>query len=195
MPEHYQHLGVYSDWVDAAQRQAPLFPIAAAGRGHPAARAGDVGLRQRRRSPAQRAGGAALDAGRPEPARKSPGRSALARAPTPMCSSPPTLPVRCRGSWRSTITAASSTMARRRSPMVLPGAAPGLGEFRALLLRRTRLRQCPGAGRLRRPRARLFPVGQPPLPAGDDDRGRGRPAAHGLRSLPMWTQPSPSTTP
>lgn len=31
MSEHYQHLGVYSDWVDAAQRQAPLFPVAAPG--------------------------------------------------------------------------------------------------------------------------------------------------------------------
>ena len=31
MSGHYQHLGVYSDWVDAAQRQAPIFPVAPPG--------------------------------------------------------------------------------------------------------------------------------------------------------------------
>ncbi len=31
MSTHYQHLGVYSDWVDAAQRQHSLFPRAAPG--------------------------------------------------------------------------------------------------------------------------------------------------------------------
>jgi dienelactone hydrolase len=29
MPTHYHHLGVYSDWVAAAQRQQPLYPVAA----------------------------------------------------------------------------------------------------------------------------------------------------------------------
>jgi dienelactone hydrolase len=29
--DHYQHLGIYSDWVAAAHRQHPLFPIAAPG--------------------------------------------------------------------------------------------------------------------------------------------------------------------
>ena len=28
----YQHLGVYSDWVDEAMRQGPLYPPAAPGR-------------------------------------------------------------------------------------------------------------------------------------------------------------------
>jgi dienelactone hydrolase len=32
MPQHYRHLGVYSDWVDAAWRQGPLFPVAAPGK-------------------------------------------------------------------------------------------------------------------------------------------------------------------
>src|SRR5438270_9594902 len=31
MPSHYQHLGVYSDWVDAAGQQQPLFPAAPPG--------------------------------------------------------------------------------------------------------------------------------------------------------------------
>ena len=31
MSAHYQHLGVYSDWVDAARRQQPLYPLAAPG--------------------------------------------------------------------------------------------------------------------------------------------------------------------
>lgn len=31
MSKHYQHLGVYSDWVDAANRQQPLFPKAEPG--------------------------------------------------------------------------------------------------------------------------------------------------------------------
>jgi dienelactone hydrolase len=31
MPEHYQHLGVFSDWVAAAQKQQPLYPAAAPG--------------------------------------------------------------------------------------------------------------------------------------------------------------------
>ena len=31
MPKHYQHLGVFSDWVDAARCQQPLFPEAAPG--------------------------------------------------------------------------------------------------------------------------------------------------------------------
>ena len=31
MSSHYQHLGVYSDWVDAAHRQQPLYPLAAPG--------------------------------------------------------------------------------------------------------------------------------------------------------------------
>ncbi len=28
MPEHYQHLGIFSDWVAAAQRRQPLYPVA-----------------------------------------------------------------------------------------------------------------------------------------------------------------------
>lgn len=32
MPKTYQHLGVFSDWVDAAMRQQPLFPLAGPGR-------------------------------------------------------------------------------------------------------------------------------------------------------------------
>ncbi len=31
MSTHYQHLGVYSDWVDAAHRQQPLYPLATPG--------------------------------------------------------------------------------------------------------------------------------------------------------------------
>jgi len=31
MPTHYQHLGVYSDWVDVARRQQTLYPAAAPG--------------------------------------------------------------------------------------------------------------------------------------------------------------------
>ncbi len=31
MPQHYQHLGVFSDWVEEAHRQQPLFPIASPG--------------------------------------------------------------------------------------------------------------------------------------------------------------------
>jgi dienelactone hydrolase len=31
MPEHYQHLGVFSDWVEAARRQQELYPIASPG--------------------------------------------------------------------------------------------------------------------------------------------------------------------
>ncbi len=31
MSTHYQHLGVYSDWVDVANRQQPLYPLAAPG--------------------------------------------------------------------------------------------------------------------------------------------------------------------
>jgi dienelactone hydrolase len=31
MSMHYQHLGIYSDWIDAAQRQQPLYPLAAPG--------------------------------------------------------------------------------------------------------------------------------------------------------------------
>lgn len=31
MAEHYQHLGVFSDWVDAAHRQQELYPIASPG--------------------------------------------------------------------------------------------------------------------------------------------------------------------
>jgi dienelactone hydrolase len=31
MSEHYRHLGIYSDWVAAAQKQQPLFPVAAPG--------------------------------------------------------------------------------------------------------------------------------------------------------------------
>ena len=31
MANHYQHLGTYSDWVDEAQRQHPLYPSAAPG--------------------------------------------------------------------------------------------------------------------------------------------------------------------
>jgi dienelactone hydrolase len=31
MPEHYRHLGIYSDWVAAAQKQQSLFPVAAPG--------------------------------------------------------------------------------------------------------------------------------------------------------------------
>jgi dienelactone hydrolase len=31
MPEHYQHLGIFSDWVAAANRQQPLYPTAAPG--------------------------------------------------------------------------------------------------------------------------------------------------------------------
>jgi dienelactone hydrolase len=31
MPEHYQHLGIFSDWVAAAQREQPLYPLAAPG--------------------------------------------------------------------------------------------------------------------------------------------------------------------
>ena len=31
MTTHYQHLGIYSDWVEAAQRQQPLYPLAKPG--------------------------------------------------------------------------------------------------------------------------------------------------------------------
>jgi dienelactone hydrolase len=31
MPEHYHHLGIFSDWVAAANRQQPLYPTAAPG--------------------------------------------------------------------------------------------------------------------------------------------------------------------
>ncbi len=31
MTKNYQHLGIFSDWVDAARRQGPLFPLAAPG--------------------------------------------------------------------------------------------------------------------------------------------------------------------
>jgi dienelactone hydrolase len=31
MAEHYQHLGIFSDWVAAAHRQGPLYPVAAPG--------------------------------------------------------------------------------------------------------------------------------------------------------------------
>jgi len=31
MPEHYQHLGIFSDWVDAAHREQPLYPVALPG--------------------------------------------------------------------------------------------------------------------------------------------------------------------
>lgn len=31
MSEHYQHLGIFSDWVDAARRQQDLYPVAAPG--------------------------------------------------------------------------------------------------------------------------------------------------------------------
>ena len=31
MSEHYEHLGIFSDWVDAARRQHSLYPIAAPG--------------------------------------------------------------------------------------------------------------------------------------------------------------------
>jgi len=31
MPEHYQHLGIFSDWVSAARQQGPLYPNAAPG--------------------------------------------------------------------------------------------------------------------------------------------------------------------
>ena len=31
MPQHYQHLGIFSDWVEAARKQQPLFPVAAPG--------------------------------------------------------------------------------------------------------------------------------------------------------------------
>jgi dienelactone hydrolase len=32
MTTHYQHLGIYSDWVDEARRQGPLYPVAGPGR-------------------------------------------------------------------------------------------------------------------------------------------------------------------
>ena len=32
MPEHYRHLGIFSDWVAAARRQHALYPKAAPGR-------------------------------------------------------------------------------------------------------------------------------------------------------------------
>ena len=31
MTEHYQHLGIFSDWVQAAREQQPLFPVAPPG--------------------------------------------------------------------------------------------------------------------------------------------------------------------
>lgn len=31
MPEHYQHLGIFSDWVAAAHRRQPLYPVALPG--------------------------------------------------------------------------------------------------------------------------------------------------------------------
>lgn len=31
MTTHYHHLGIYSDWVEAANRQEPLYPLAAPG--------------------------------------------------------------------------------------------------------------------------------------------------------------------
>jgi dienelactone hydrolase len=31
MPEHYQHLGIFSDWVAAARRSQPLYPVASPG--------------------------------------------------------------------------------------------------------------------------------------------------------------------
>jgi dienelactone hydrolase len=31
MPEHYQHLGIFSDWVAAARRERPLYPVALPG--------------------------------------------------------------------------------------------------------------------------------------------------------------------
>jgi dienelactone hydrolase len=31
MPQRFQHLGIYSDWVDEARRQGPLYPLAAPG--------------------------------------------------------------------------------------------------------------------------------------------------------------------
>ncbi len=31
MAEHFRYLGVYSDWVQEARKQQPLFPIAAPG--------------------------------------------------------------------------------------------------------------------------------------------------------------------
>jgi hypothetical protein len=31
MSEHYQHLGIFSDWVAAARRQQSLFPVATPG--------------------------------------------------------------------------------------------------------------------------------------------------------------------
>lgn len=31
MTTHYHHLGIYSDWVEAAQRQQPLYPLATPG--------------------------------------------------------------------------------------------------------------------------------------------------------------------
>src|SRR5215211_6366618 len=31
MSEHYQHLGIFSDWVDAARRRQPLYPVALPG--------------------------------------------------------------------------------------------------------------------------------------------------------------------
>ncbi|MBN1887572.1 MAG: hypothetical protein JW850_06265 [Thermoflexales bacterium] len=31
MSQHYQHLGIFSDWVEEARRQGPLFPLAAPG--------------------------------------------------------------------------------------------------------------------------------------------------------------------
>jgi dienelactone hydrolase len=31
MPEHYQHLGIFSDWVAAARRSQPLYPVAPPG--------------------------------------------------------------------------------------------------------------------------------------------------------------------